>query len=434
MRAVVLGGGGFRVPLIDRALRAARLGIDELTLYDISPDRLRTIQLVLEQAGAGDPHAMTVRATDDLDKALRGADLVFSAMRVGGLDGRVHDERLALELGLIGQETVGAGGLASALRTVPEAARIAHRIAELAPAAWVITMTNPAGIVTEAMSSVLGDRVIGVCDSASGLVTRAARALGVDPVSAEADYVGLNHLGWLRALRVDGHDRLPGLLDDPAALASIEEGRLFGQPFLQALGALPNEYLYYFYDARTALQSIRTAAQTRGEHVRDGQRAFYASASASPQQAAALWQYANDERNASYFAELRGAEENRDAADIASGGYEGIAAAAARALTGGPPARLILNVPNRGTIPGLPADAVVEVGCQVDSSGARPLPIGPPSEHQLGLMTSVKASERAVIEAASTGSRSALLRAFAVHPLVGSLAAATRLVEYALGA
>ncbi|MGI8881086.1 MAG: 6-phospho-beta-glucosidase [Jatrophihabitans sp.] len=433
MRAVVLGGGGFRVPLIGRALRAARLGIDELILYDISPDRLRTILLVLEQAGAGDSQAIAVRATGDLDDALRGADLVFSAMRVGGLDGRVHDERLALELGLIGQETVGAGGLASALRTVPEAVRIAHRIAELAPAAWVITMTNPAGIVTEAMSPVLGDRVIGVCDSASGLVARASRALGADPDTTEVDYVGLNHLGWLRELRVDGHDSLPGLLDDPAALASIEEGRLFGQPFLQALGALPNEYLYYFYDARTALHSIRAAAQTRGEHVREEQRAFYAAASARPHQAGALWQQANDERNSSYFAELRGTDQTRDVEDIAGGGYEGIAAAAARALTGGPPARLILNVPNRGTVPGLPADAVVEVGCRVDTSGARPLPVGPPSEHQLGLMSSVKASERAIIEAALTGSRSALLRAFAVHPLVGSLASASRLAEDALG-
>ncbi len=432
MRAVVLGGGGFRVPLIHRALRSAALGIDELVLYDVSADRLGTIQLVLEQAARHDPAAMPVRSTTDLDDALRGAELVFSAMRVGGLDGRVRDERAALDLGLIGQETVGAGGLSSAFRTVPVAVRIAHRIAELAPSAWVITMTNPAGIVTEAMAPVLGERVVGVCDSASGLVARAARALGVPASSTEVDYLGLNHLGWLRSLRVGNIDLLPALLADPAALDRFEEGRLFGAPFLQALGSLPNEYLYYFYDARQALDSIRAAAQTRGEHVRDRQRTFYAAARQAPERAAQLWQEANDERNASYFAELREQGQQRAADDISSGGYEGIAAAVAQALTGGSAAHLILNVANRGTVAGLPDDAVVEVGCRVDRAGARPLPIAAPNEHQLGLMSAVKASERAVIEAALSGSRSALLRAYALHPLVGSLGAAARLAEDAL--
>ncbi len=427
----VLGGGGFRVPLIHNALTAGGLDVDELVLYDASADRLAVIAAVL--AGDGPP----LRTTADLDDALDGTDLIFSALRVGGLAGRVHDERAALDLGVLGQETVGAGGLSSALRAVPVVDRIAERTAALAPQAWTISMTNPAGIVTEAMAATLGDRVIGVCDSPIGLIRRACAALGIDPGPSMAtvtervavDYLGLNHLGWLRALHVDGTDVLPRLLADPAALDTIEEGRLFGADVIQALGALPNEYLYWYYAAREALSAVVAAGRTRGEHVRAQQEAFYAAAAADPVNAAALWRAANDERNRSYFTELRDGE--RDEHDVSAGGYETIAVALAGALTGGAPATLVLNVRNGATVAGLPPDAVVELACRVDERGPVALPVAAPTEHQLGLMSVVKSCERDVIEAARTGSAPAALRAFALHPLVGSLDAARALAAAA---
>jgi 6-phospho-beta-glucosidase len=379
-----------------------------------------------------------------LDTALRGADVIFAALRVGGLDGRVADERSALDAGVIGQETVGAGGLSYAARAVPVVDAIARRVAELAPRAWVISMTNPAGIVTEVMAATLGPRVVGVCDSPTGLVRRACAAAGVDPGSrlaqvpdgVEVDYLGLNHLGWLRGLRVDGSDRLPGLLADPDALKRTEEGRLFGADLLQALGAIPNEYLYWYYARSEALRDVRGAGRTRAEHVRAEQQRFFAAAAADPGRAAALWAEANDERNRSYFAELRSGE--RDAADVEAGGYEAIAIGLAAALTAGTgvngsaPARLILNVRNGGTVPALAPDAVIETVCRVDSDGAVPLPAPAPSDHELGLMSTVKSCERAIASAALTGSAEDALRAFALHPLVGSLDAARTLAAAAL--
>jgi 6-phospho-beta-glucosidase len=147
-----------------------------------------------------------------------------------------------------------------------------------------------------------------------------------------------------------------------------------------------------------------------------------------------LWAGANDERNRSYFAELRTGE--RDAADVEAGGYETMAVGLAAALTGGTgstvPARLILNVRNGGTVPALPPDAVIETVCLVDGDGAVPLPVPPPSDHQLGLMSTVKSCERAIAAAALTGSADDALRAFALHPLVGSLEAARTLSAAAL--
>jgi 6-phospho-beta-glucosidase len=431
MRAAVLGGGGFRVPLLHRALTAGALDLDEIVLQDTSPQRLDVIAGVLRGDGP------RIRTTVDLDDAIEGVDLVFAALRVGGLDGRVRDERDALAAGVIGQETVGAGGLSAALRVVPVVDRLARRIAEIAPQAWTISMTNPAGVVTEVMAQTLGSRVIGVCDSPVALVRRACTAAGIHPGPslaavtgrAAADYVGLNHLGWLRALVVDGVDRLPAVIADPERLASFEEGRLFGSDLIAALGTIPNEYLYWYYAQTEAYRALVAAGPTRGEAVRDRQSDFYQHPVGAD--VARRWAEANAERNRSYLQELRTQE--RDEADVAVGGYETVAAALAEALTGGPPAELILNVPNGRTVPALPADAVIETVCRVDSAGATPLPLrAAVSEHELGLMALVKDCERSIIRAGRTGDRSAAFRAFALHPLVGSLEAARVLTDRAL--
>src|SRR5687768_17224224 len=140
MRLTILGGGGFRVPLVHQALLGDRRPgrVTSVVLHDVAADRLAAIRRVLaEQAeGVADPPRVT--ATTNLDEAVRGADFIFSAIRVGGMAGRAADERIALDEGVLGQETVGAGGVSYALRTLPVAVDVARRVAALAPEAWVI--------------------------------------------------------------------------------------------------------------------------------------------------------------------------------------------------------------------------------------------------------------------------------------------------------
>src|SRR3954469_20353288 len=220
MRLTILGGGGFRVPLVHGALLRTRSPITEVVLHDVDTGRLSAIGRVLTAQAAGARAAPRIGATTDLTAALTGADFVFSAIRVHGLYGRVIDERVALAEGVLGQETTGAGGVSYGLRTVPVATAVARRIALVAPQAWVINFTNPAGLVTQAMAAHLGDRVIGICDSPSALGRRVVRALGLIPSGARRpaplavpddppgrvrlDYAGLNHLGWLSRVLVDG--------------------------------------------------------------------------------------------------------------------------------------------------------------------------------------------------------------------------------------
>ncbi|MER6213549.1 6-phospho-beta-glucosidase [Streptomyces sp. NPDC001674] len=439
MRLTILGGGGFRVPLVYGALLGdhAEGRVTRVTLYDEDPVRLAAMARVLagQAAASGAADAPEVTATRDLDEALRGADFVFSAIRVGGLEGRAADERVALAEGVLGQETVGAGGIAYGLRTVPVVRELAQRIARTAPGAWVINFTNPAGVVTEAMAEELGGRVIGICDSPVGLGRRVARLLGVArPEEAWIDYVGLNHLGWLRGLHVGGRDELPRLLADPEALESFEEGRLFGAEWLRSLGAIPNEYLHYYYFNRDTVRAYQEAKQTRGAFLRDQQRGFYAEAGRPEEPAGAAlaaWDRTRAEREATYMSENRevaGVGE-REASDLESGGYEKVALALMRAIARDERATLILNVRNGATLSVLDAEAVIEVPCLVDANGAHPVSVAPLPLHAVGLVTSVKAAERAVLAAAASGSRADAVKAFALHPLVDSVSVARRLLD-----
>ncbi|MDX3529234.1 6-phospho-beta-glucosidase [Streptomyces sp. ID05-39B] len=432
MKLTILGGGGFRVPLVYGALLTdhAEGRVTEVVLHDLDDRRLYAVARVLAEQASTVADAPTVTATTDPDEALRGADFVFSAIRVGGLEGRANDERVALAEGVLGQETVGAGGIAYGLRTVPVAVDIARRVARLAPDAWVINFTNPAGLVTEAMSRHLGDRVIGICDSPVGLGRRIARVLGANPREAFVDYVGLNHLGWVRGLRVAGRDELPRLLADSDLLGSFEEGKLFGVDWLRSLGAIPNEYLHYYYFNRETVRAYQQAEKTRGAFLRDQQAQFYEEMRRPDAAALTAWDRTRAEREATYMTENRetAGAGGRDAEDL-SGGYEKVALALMRAIARDERTTLILNVRNQGALSVLDTDAVIEVPCLVDANGAHPVAVAPLPGHATGLVCAVKGVEREVLAAAESGSRASAVKAFALHPLVDSVNVARRLVE-----
>ncbi|WP_086669255.1 6-phospho-beta-glucosidase [Lentzea kentuckyensis] len=423
MKLVILGGGGFRVPLVYRALLAdlSPGRVTEVVLHDLDATRLAAVRGVLAEFAADisdtAPNHVAVTATTDLDEAVRGADFVFSAIRVGGLDGRAADESVAAGCGVLGQETVGAGGVAYGLRTVPVALDIARRISVLAPDAWVINFTNPAGMVTEAMSAHLGHRVIGICDSPVGLGRRVARAAGVSLDDAWLDYAGLNHLGWLRGVHVHGRDVLPDLLADTERVESFEEGKLFGADWLRTLGAVPNEYLHYYYFTREAVES----GASRGAFLLEQQKQFYAAPSLE------TWERTRLEREQTYMAETR--DDERDTDDLDGGGYERVALDLMHAIASDKRTTLILNVPNRTTLSCLDPDAIVEVPSLVDANGARPVAVSQVPDEGVGLVTALKVVERATIRAAVSGERAHAVKALALHPLVDSVNVARKIVD-----
>jgi 6-phospho-beta-glucosidase len=432
MKIAVLGGGGFRVPMVYGALlkRAGRLGLDEITLYDVSETRLARIVPVLEGLERELGERLAVRSTTVLDEALEGADFVFCAIRPGRLEGRAVDERVPLEAGVVGQETIGPGGICLALRTVPVIVELAEAVARRAPGAWFVNFTNPAGLVTEAIRGVIGDRALGICDSPRALCRRVAEALGRSPDELWFDYFGLNHLGWLRGVYDGDGDLLPGLLADGELLESFEEGKLFGAEWLRSLGMIPNEYLYFHYFAADTVDALSTGAPSRGEFLLRQQADFYAGANgATPEEALAAWRDARRERDRTYFAEVRAAAGLAAADDGWEdlGGYEAEAIAVVEAIAGNEDRVLILDTANRSSLPFLDESAVVEVPCLVGRAGAIPTAVGDVPAHARALIETIKDVERTTIRAALEGSRALAVRALALHPLVPSVNVARRI-------
>jgi 6-phospho-beta-glucosidase len=423
MKLAIVGGGGFRVPLVYGALLSRRetLAFDEIVLHDVDAARLDRISGVLEGQAAEHGDGLPFRSTTDLDDAVEGADFVFSAVRVGQLQGRVVDESVPLGLGVLGQETTGPGGICFALRTIPIMIELAEAVRRRAPGAWLVNFTNPAGMVTEALQQVLGDHAVGICDSPSGLCRRVAAALGRDPERLWFEYFGLNHLGWLRAVRDGERDLLPDLLADDEALAGFEEGRLFDGEWLRSLGMIPNEYLYYFYYAAETVDAMRRAP--RGAFLLEQQARFYQGNGDDP---LASWRQTRHDRERTYMAEARGAAD-REEED--GGGYEGEAMAVVDAIANNTRATLICNTANRSALPFLDAEAVVEVPSIVGAAGPQPVAVGPVPDHAQALVQSIKAVERATIEAALTGSPALAVKALALHPLVPSVNVAREIFE-----
>jgi 6-phospho-beta-glucosidase len=432
VKLALLGGGGFRTPVIYRALARGqtRTRYDDIALYDVDSARLDRIEAVLRGIDEAEGTSVPYRTTTRLEEAVDGADVVYCAVRVGGLPGRLVDETVAIEAGAIGQETAGAGGLAFALRTVPVVTEIARVVDRRAPNALFINFTNPVGLVTEAVRRVLGDRVVGICDAPEDLCGRVAAALGRRPEELWFDYFGINHLGWLRGVLDQGRDLLPALLADTDRLESIEEGRLFGAEWLRLVGMIPNEYLYYFYFQQQALDAMRGGA-VRAEYLQAQQQAFYAG-DGRPTEVLELWQRTLTEREAHYMDEAWDGREDQRTEILSGrqpGGYGGLALGLVDALHEDGHRVRILNVANRSSLPFLDPDAVVEVPCVVGRGGIVPVAIGPVPLEAQALILAVRAAERIAIDAALTGSRQLAVKALALHPLVPSVDVATRILD-----
>jgi 6-phospho-beta-glucosidase len=424
MKIAVIGGGGVRTPLLVNGLAQSDLPIDEIALFDIDGARLAVI------ASLARTFAASVRPYDDVRACVSGASFVFHSIRVGGVAARARDEAVAAAHDTVGQETVGAGGFAMAMRTIPPAIDYARLIADECPRAWIINFTNPVSIVTQAMTMMSEARVIGICDTPGELFEDVAHLLGLDSSRCSFDYFGLNHLGWLREVHCDGEAQLPRLWHDPALIAKVYRAPLFDPAFLQALHLLPTEYLFYYYRPQAAIENVRKAGQTRGAAiVQLNEQLFRDLAVAGVERPLVYEQYLRS-RSASYMQIDAGAAAPLIAPPSAAlTGYDRIALAVVRAIHFNTNAVIPLNVWNHGTLPELADYDIVEVPCVVSVNGAQPLHVRRVPDRARDLIVRVKEYERLAIDAALTQSPETAVRALAANPLVGETSLARTLVE-----
>jgi 6-phospho-beta-glucosidase len=406
VKIAVVGGGSTYTPELVDGLGRLRdvLLVEELVLVDPAAERLELVgalgRRILSRLG----HPARLTTTGDLDEALDGVHAVLLQLRVGGQAARLEDETWPLECGCVGQETTGAGGLAKALRTVPVVLDIAERVRAKAPDAWIIDFTNPVGIVTRALLQE-GHRAVGLCNVAIGFQRRFAEWLGVAPEAVELDHVGLNHLTWERAARVDGVDHLPELLS--ARASEIAESLELPEDLVRRLGVVPSYYLRYFYAHDAVVAEQRQSVSRAAEVARIEQEllAMYADP-------------ALDEKPA-LLARRGGAFYSEAAVQLAG------------SLLGNPadPTPQVVNLRNDGTLPFLPDDAVVEVPATVGASGVRAVPVTPLAPLYAGLVAAVTAYEDLALDAALRGGYDRVFWALLSHPLVGQVDVAHELAD-----
>jgi 6-phospho-beta-glucosidase len=434
-------GSGVRAPFVLRGLVASQkdLGLDEVVLHDTDHERLELMAALGSYLCDEWEGTFTVRGETDPRAAIESSRFVFSAIRPGQEAARAVDEEVPLKHGVLGQETTGPGGFAMALRTIPAMLDYARLIEEVAPDALLVNFTNPVGIVMQALHDHAAVRAVGICDGPISMQRSVAGFLGLPRDQVHADYAGLNHCGWIHRVLVDGHDRLPELIDRFEELQSADEQwRLFDPALVRAIGMLPMEYLYFYYYRDEAVAHIRGSGSSRGRQLQELNDALWpvlrtcVEAGDLPT-ARTAWERAMGERDASYFARERGEvvpDEASELEDVFSGeGYEGVATAVMAAAVQRRKIPLILNVPNRGAIRCLRDDDVVEVTCLADEHGAHPIAQGDLPEPAAALIGQVKLYERLTVTAAVEGSYDAALGALLAHPLVGSYPAAKAILD-----
>jgi 6-phospho-beta-glucosidase len=427
LKVSIIGGAGVRVPLLAGGLARSDLRISHLDLYDLDSDRLAVIASLAQQMAPG----IRVTSAGTPDAAIDGSSFVITSIRVGGAAQRAKDEAACIALDAIGQETVGPAGFAMAVRTIPAMVEYGRLVARLAPRAWLINFSNPVSVITQAVHQETDARLIGICDTPMEMFEDAAHALGMPATVCSYDYFGLNHLGWLRDVLFEGMGQLHRIWDDDEKLASAYRSPLFELERLRELKLLPTEYLYYYYRPEVALANMKAANSSRGQEVARLTEAFFSDARrAGTSVPAARYQDYLAARDGSYMQLETGATTPRIKPDWAElSGYDRIALMTMRAIVHNQGAIIPLDVANRGTLPFLQDEDIVEVPCRVDKDGPVPQIVGPVPEHPRELIERVKIYERATVKAALTGDRNELIDALALNPLVTSREQSARLVE-----
>jgi 6-phospho-beta-glucosidase len=405
VKLAVVGGGSTYTPELVSGLarERERLDLRDLWLQDIDAERREIVggmaRRMLDRQGYGG----RIEVTDDLDRALDGADFVLVQIRVGGQAARLRDETIPLACGCIGQETTGAGGFAKALRTIPVVLEIADRVRANASAeAWIVDFTNPVGIVTRALLDA-GHRAMGLCNVAIGFQRSFARMLGVDPVNLLVDQVGLNHLTWVRSVRVDGRDVLPELLTVHGDAIAEQTGHPLA--LIEELGAIPSYYLHYFY-AHDEVLAEQLDGVPRAATVADIER-----------QLLELYRDPAVDEKPPLLEQRGGAFYSEAAIGLVS------------ALATGSGEVHVVDTRNGSTLAGLKADDAVEVPARIGADGPDPLPQEPLAPELLGLVQHVAAYERLTAEAAVSGDAVQARKALLAHPLIGQYAMVEQLAE-----
>jgi len=412
-KITVIGGGSTYTPeLIDGFIKNENeLKVREISLFDIDEDRLNIVGNMADRMVKYAEIDTKISLQTRREAAIDGAEFILSSLRVGQMPARILDEKIPLKYGVIGQETTGPGGTLKALRTIPVSLDIAKDMEKYAPDAWYINFANPSGIVTEALLKYTDLKVIGLCNMPINTVTALAEAFNVDAKDIFVEWVGMNHVTWVRKIFIKGEDQTQILFDRLEDILGIKWMPNVEPELIRTLGVLPTHYLQYYYYHLDKVEEAKIAKKTRGEEVLEIENELLKKYKdpkvlVKPEELSRRGGAHYSEAAVNLIASLK-----LDRRDVQ-----------------------IVVVRNGNSLADLPEDVSVEVPCVVGAHGVTPLIMGHFPESIRALAIQVKAWESAVVKAAVSGSRRDAVLAMLQNPLVPDYPTAVNLVDEMLEA
>jgi 6-phospho-beta-glucosidase len=407
--AIIGGGSSYTPEFIEGFItHENEIQVSEIALFDVDEERLNIVGGMVQRQVHHAELDTRIKLTLSRPEAVEGARFVASQMRVGQMPARIRDEKIPLKHNVIGQETTGAGGTLKAWRTIPVTLDTARDIEKYAPGAWYLNFTNPSGIITEALIKCTNLNAVGLCNNPINIRRMIAQVMGVRDEQVYLEWIGLNHVNWVRRVYIDGKDITEQIFEN---FEKFEDELYFSVELVRMLGVLPTFYLQYYYNHPAKLAEAKAAPKSRGEVVQDVEKALFekykdphqvVKPPELSQRGGALYSEAAMELMLSLLLDRRDVQ--------------------------------IVVTRNNGSIPDLAEDASVEVPCVVGANGVTPLQMGRLPETIRALCQQAKAWESWTVEAGVTGSRQAALMAMTVNPLVPSFELARALVDEMLQA
>ncbi len=400
MKFAIIGGGSSYTPeLVDGIFaRKEVLPFSEIWLMDTNEERLSINFEFSKRLAERYSARCEIFKSTSIDEAIRDARYVLTQIRVGQMQARINDEKLGLKYNIIGQETTGIGGFACALRTIPVILNIAEKMEELCPEAFLINFTNPAGIVTEAVIKYSTIRTVGLCNVPIGMIMQVVRFFGGEPEDIELDYVGLNHLSWVRRIKKEGVDITEEAFrklwehaeeewdDEPTRNNMVEA--------MKSLNMFCNYYLQYYYSTGTVLEKLKAKSKTRGEEVLEIEKVLFEK-----------------------YKDVNLREKPPELSKRGGAHYSTAALMLMEGIEKNKKSRQIVCCRNNGAIPTFDDDVSVEVPAIIDKEGAHAIPQSAPEPPIRGLMQLIKAYETLTVHSAVKGDRELAYQALLIHPL-----------------
>lgn len=418
VKIVTIGGGSSYTPELMEGFikRYPEMPIREIWLVDIESgaEKLRIIAGLAQRMWDASGYPVHVHASLDRREALSGADFVTTQFRVGQLEARIKDERIPDLHNMLGQETNGAGGIFKALRTIPVIGQIIDDMRELCPDAWLINFTNPSGMVTEAAIRKFGwKRTIGLCNVPTIAEMREPENIGCKVGDLVYQFAGLNHFHWHRVFTHDGEEvtrKLIPFINEPTGGTPVNiHMSPFPMELLNSMGMIPCGYHRYYYMEQEMLE------HSMEEFRKGGTRAEQM-----------------DRVEGELFALYAQPELSKKPEQLAKRGgafYSDAACECICAIYNDKQIRMTVSTQNKGALPFMDPESIVEVTSIIGARGAEPVVWGPMPPAERGWLQMMKAMEECVIEAAVTGDYGMVLEAFVLNPLVVSGSEGKRVLD-----